>query len=1380
MVQQDPRLSLPVSIAAPVGLADDKAIPEEPQAFVMDWHIPDSALSPHEAPPCLFVCPYNQSSQLEAASSLLANQLLALGSAELDLRLGQLEHDDMAFHCVVIARSAWQRGVDEAGYVAFMQLLQRLAKSPCRLLRVLTHAAVRCEPAYPRVRHPLDAVYLGMAQAFGKEVTRLEVQAWSLAHLDNDHVGVALRSNPDNPNGGPICIGNGSIWCSTMVRGKLDAAAASSYRRGGTYLIIGGRGGIGAALARHLAQQHHASIVLVGRGAADDGLMRELKALGGKPSYERLDIAEDQALARAMSKYRTVDGIFHSALHLADATFAQMTQEQLLQALRPKVHGSFQLLNALRRREQHPDFIVFFSSVQSYIAYPGQANYTAASQCKDAMADLFEATLSTTVKTINWGYWGSVGVVSDTLHRERMQRFQIGSIEAGHAMPFIEQLLASPWKQLTYLRQSERSLRLRHIDPHRHGDLPARLAANPRGKTRNLLEREKMDSPVTAITAITALLASRPMPQGKIEQEAEALDRYARSRWHQVRRAHSWSVAVKHARQWRALSPIPDSESPGQEEFLRLYPRLRSHVALLEQCLTHYPAVIAGKKSALEVLFPHGDASLLRNWYAETPGSRAMNARLGDVILAHSTATGNDRLRILEIGAGTGATPRIILPMIAECVAEYCFTDTSDAFLKSAGDEFAAYPFMRYQKLDATRIPESLHGYDVIVATNVLHAVSPLGNVLRGIARALSGSGVLLLNETVHRHDVLTIAFGIIDGWWHPDDTTVQRIADSPLLDTQSWRQALLTNGFGEIATYGNNSVQLIAAAPERIVSAVEPKASMPDSRLDRGSCTRIEDRLRRIVGDVILLAPEDLDLHAPLADYGVDSILALKIIEQISAEFGEQSSDLLERWPTLRALAEHLAGSRPGSEIAALVSETLSKDTRNTGTTVSPQHVQRLARIVGTVILLDPDDLDLHTPLIDYGVDSILALKIIEQISAEFGEQSADLLERWPTIHALAQHLEGALPDGEATVPAAEAMPGATKTLTAPPRMRRLAEIVGAVILLDPGDLDPLAPLSDYGVDSILALKIIEQISSEFGEQPADLLEQHTSLHALAQHLAPPATQAVPQPTPAVIEHLQRRNPEAVLVATIDEGETSDLIAHHVVAGRSIAPGAYALSWMTEASGSRKLKNVRWHMPMVRLKDAALEYRDGRFKVMDRRGGYVLCSGEYDLAPDAPPAPLAARLTNAEVFDPRRIYRRFGELGYDYGPLYQGIMLACSGEDRCISVLACPRECEKVFPPALIDAGLQTSILLSDNGQGGAAALMLPTHLGCLNLYGLPEPGETILCEARLVARHASGARFDFQYARLAGDVLCTLSGMLAVTVPAQDLVRSAREVTV
>jgi hypothetical protein len=98
------------------------------------------------------------------------------------------------------------------------------------------------------------------------------------------------------------------------------------------------------------------------------------------------------------------------------------------------------------------DFMLYFSSLQSFIKAPGQSNYAAGCTFTDAFAEWQSGNADYAVKVMNWGYWGSVGIVAGAEYRDRMTQAGVGSIEPREGMLALEQLLASPLPQVALVK----------------------------------------------------------------------------------------------------------------------------------------------------------------------------------------------------------------------------------------------------------------------------------------------------------------------------------------------------------------------------------------------------------------------------------------------------------------------------------------------------------------------------------------------------------------------------------------------------------------------------------------------------------------------------------------------------------------------------------------------------------------------------------------------------------------------------------------------------------------------------------------------------------------------------------------------------------------
>lgn len=220
---------------------------------------------------------------------------------------------------------------------------------------------------------------------------------------------------------------------------------------------------------------------------------------------------------------------------------------------------------------------------------------------------------------------------------------------------------------------------------------------------------------------------------------------------------------------------------------------------LLQRCGQSLAAVLDGSCNPLELLFPQGDDSLVRQLYQHLPSLKLMNALVAETIrqVLQRLPAGRT-FSILEIGAGTGGTTAAILPVLAGHHCRYLFTDIGQAFLNLARERFADLPWLQYQRLDIEQDPlrqgVAAHQYDVVIAANVVHATRDLSRVSRHLQQLLKPQGVLVLLEDTSRKAWVDLTFGLTDGWWRFEDHATR--PDYPLLDARQWQALLTTTGF--------------------------------------------------------------------------------------------------------------------------------------------------------------------------------------------------------------------------------------------------------------------------------------------------------------------------------------------------------------------------------------------------------------------------------------------------------------------------------------------------------------------------------------------------------------------------------------------------------
>ncbi|MFD2235080.1 class I SAM-dependent methyltransferase [Phaeospirillum tilakii] len=170
------------------------------------------------------------------------------------------------------------------------------------------------------------------------------------------------------------------------------------------------------------------------------------------------------------------------------------------------------------------------------------------------------------------------------------------------------------------------------------------------------------------------------------------------------------------------------------------------------ECL---PELMAGRILAVHLLFPEGRADLARALYRESIAARYQHLAVRAVIRRIAAGwRGKRPLRLLEVGAGTGATTETLMPALAAASggrAEYLFTDVSRYFLDQAASWLAAYPFARRGLYDIDRAPDgqghAAGSFDVVIAGGALNAARDTDASVGWLRELLSPNGWLVLTE---------------------------------------------------------------------------------------------------------------------------------------------------------------------------------------------------------------------------------------------------------------------------------------------------------------------------------------------------------------------------------------------------------------------------------------------------------------------------------------------------------------------------------------------------------------------------------------------------------------------------------------------------------
>ena len=367
-------------------------------------------------------------------------------------------------------------------------------------LLILTEGAVAAAPG--------EDPELSAAPIWGLLRSAQSEQPGRFSLLDLDGADASLSALPETlaieaePQ---LALREGTALAPRLVRVGSDDAEPTEQPldRDRTVLISGGISGLGALVARHLAEHHGAGHLLLvsRRGAETPGateLRAELEELGAKTTIAACDVsdrAQLQELIAAIPQEHPLGAVIHSAAVLDDGVLDSLDAERLERVFAPKANAAWHLHELTAELEL--SHFLLFSSSGGILGTAGQANYAAANTFLDALA-AHRIAQGLPATALAWGGWAQLSELTGSLGGAdvaRLGRLGFSAMSPEQALELFDAVLALPEPLLAPVAFDVAALRARAEE----GTLPPLLAGLVPASARRAGESASLASRLAAI-----------------------------------------------------------------------------------------------------------------------------------------------------------------------------------------------------------------------------------------------------------------------------------------------------------------------------------------------------------------------------------------------------------------------------------------------------------------------------------------------------------------------------------------------------------------------------------------------------------------------------------------------------------------------------------------------------------------------------------------------------------------------------------------------------------------------------------------------------------------------------------------------------------------
>lgn len=320
-------------------------------------------------------------------------------------------------------------------------------------------------------------------------------------------------------------------------------------------------------------------------------------------------------------------------------------------------------------------------------------------------------------------------------------------------------------------------------------------------------------------------------------------------------------VSRSEGQAYRTSKPIPEVPSSILvQQLINSCPAYACDARLMDVTGPKLASCLAGEASPLSLLFGNQEAKeRLGDFYHHSPMFATLTDHLVNFMERLLAQKGRPTFKVLEAGAGFGGTTTVLAEKLQGIGnVEYTFTDVSPTLVDQAQKTFSKYSWMNFQVLDLEKDPPPLlfSKYDMIVATNVVHATSNLVRSISAIKALLRPGGFVCLSEITRSIEWHNLVFGLLSGWWCFNDGRTYALQHA-----EEWMRDFKKAGFSSMSYSDGDSAE--ARSQQLLIGSTRPrKVQLGDLRVE--SKLRPKYRIQTMVYKIVDNTHIEADVYFP------------------------------------------------------------------------------------------------------------------------------------------------------------------------------------------------------------------------------------------------------------------------------------------------------------------------------------------------------------------------------------------------------------------------------------------------------------------------------------------------------------------------------------